>query len=219
MSGVIPVDLSQFSDWLALARQGDASARNHLFETCRSYVAVVARFQLNRRLQAKVDPSDLVQQSLLEAHRGFAEFHGGTPAEWLAWLKTIVQHNAIDVDKHFHGAALRDVRRERAITGMDSGSNPFEYPLVDPRPSPSQLLSTVERELRLATAIEGLPDDYRHVILLRNIERLPFDQVANRMNRTRGACQMLWARAIEHLRAQLISEASTEQKGIDRASQ
>lgn len=205
----MPAECSQLADWLALARQGDESARNHLFGACRSFVAVMARVQLHRRLHAKVDPSDLVQQSMLEAHRGLMNFQGQTPQEWLAWLKQIVQHNAIDADKRYRGARQRDLRKERSLVIADASASHAEWSPVDPGPSPSQLLSNSERELRLAAAIEDLPDDYRQVILLRNIERLQFDQVAERMNRTRGACQMLWKRAVEQLRTQLNEESSS----------
>lgn len=194
---------SQLADWLALARKGDEPARNRLFEACRSFVAVVARVQLNRRLHAKVDPSDLVQQSMLEAHNGFSDFQGRTPQDWLAWLKQIVQHNAIDMDKHYRGAGRRDIRKERVMSGADSSMNQSRWSPIDPGPSPSQLLVSAERELCLAAAIDTLPDDYQQVIVLRNLERLPFDQIAERMNRTRGACQMLWMRAVDQLRAQL----------------
>jgi RNA polymerase sigma-70 factor, ECF subfamily len=197
---------SQLADWLMLARQGDESARNRLFEACRSFVALTARVQLHRRLQTKVDPSDLVQQSMLEAHRGFENFRGQTPEEWLAWLKQIVQHNVLDADKHYRGTNRRDLRRERTIS--DPTSSHTDWSPADPGPTPSQLLSKAERELQVAVAIESLPEDYRQVVLLRNLERLSFDDVAERMNRTRGACQMLWMRAVEQLRAKLNQDFS-----------
>lgn len=199
----MPEETSQIANWLQLARQGDESARNRLFAACRSFVAVVARVQLHRRLRTKVDPSDLVQQSMLEAHDGFADFQGSSPQDWLAWLKQIVQHNAIDLDKHYRGAGRRDLRKERSFAMADSSMTRMQWSPIDPGPSPSQLLVNTERELRLAVAIEALPEDYQQVILLRNVERLQFDQIAERMDRTRGACQMLWMRAVEQLRSQL----------------
>ena len=198
---------SQLADWLSLAQQGDDSARNRLFEACRSFVALTARVQLHRRLQSKVDPSDLVQQSMLEAHHGFHNFKGGTPEEWLAWLKQIVQHNVLDADKHYRGTERRDLRRERPISNPELSH--ADWSPADPGPSPSQVLSKAERELQVAVAIESLPDDYRQVVLLRNLERLSFDEVAARMNRSRGACQMLWMRAIEQLRSQLNQDISS----------
>jgi RNA polymerase sigma-70 factor (ECF subfamily) len=196
-------DASQFAVWLSRARQGDESARNHLFAAGRGFAAVIARVQLHRRLETKVDPSDLVQQSLLEAHRGFDDFHGQTPGDWLAWLKQIVTRNVLDADKHYRGAARRDLRREVSQAAVGDSNGTANWSPVDPAATPSQLLSGCERDLRLAEAIERLPDDYRQVILLRNVEQLPFDQVASQMDRSRGACQMLWMRAVDQLRTLL----------------
>lgn len=188
---------------MTLARQGDESARNHLFAAGRSFAAIIARVQLHRRLKTKVDPSDLVQQSLLEAHRGFDDFQGQTPHDWLAWLKQIVTRNALDADKHYRGAACRDLRREQPQMASGDSNGTAHCSPIDPAPTPSQFLSGCERELRLAEALEQLPNDYRQVILLRNVERLTFDQVASQMNRSRGACQMLWMRAVDQLRTRL----------------
>ena len=82
------------SSLIAQARHGDAGCRDQLFVLCRSYLEIVARAQVETWLRAKVDASDIVQQSLLEAHRGFERFTGETAGEWLAWLKRIVVHNA-----------------------------------------------------------------------------------------------------------------------------
>jgi RNA polymerase sigma-70 factor (ECF subfamily) len=199
----MPRDASKFVLWLSLARQGDENARNRLFAAGRSFAAIIARVQLHRRLETKVDPSDLVQQSLLEAHKGFENFQGQTLHDWLAWLKQIVTRNVLDADKHYRGAACRDLRRELPQKAVGDSNVTAYWSPVDHAPTPSQLLSDCERELRLAEALEQLPDDYRQVILLRNLECLSFDQVASKMDRSRGACQMLWMRAVKELRTLL----------------
>ncbi|MDX1967206.1 MAG: sigma-70 family RNA polymerase sigma factor [Planctomycetaceae bacterium] len=198
--------LSQWGEWIAQARAGDADARDRLFGACRSFVAVAARVHMERRLQAKVDASDLVQQSLLEAHRGFDGFAGDTPQEWLGWLKQIVAHNAADVIKHYRGAEKRDVGKELPLVSPDTGIDQWDLTPADPSPSPSQIAIGLERELILADALEQLPEDYREILILRSLQRLSFDEVANRMGRSRGACQMLWMRAVERLREMLGNE-------------
>jgi RNA polymerase sigma-70 factor (ECF subfamily) len=192
---------SRIADWLRAARAGDAAARNELLGACRGFLAVVARAQLDRRLQARVDASDVVQQSLLDAHNGLDDFRGETPAEWMAWLGRIASRNAVDAARQYRDAAKRDPARERALA-VGSGEDALAPAARDP--SPSQAVAGLERELRVAAALEQRPEDYREVVLLRNIERLPFDEVAVRMSRSRGACQMLWLRAMERLRALLL---------------
>jgi RNA polymerase sigma-70 factor, ECF subfamily len=191
------VPSSRILTWLHAARAGDEAARNELLGACRSFLAVVARTNLDRRLQARVDASDVVQQSLLDVHRGLNDFRGETPAEWLAWVGRIATRNAIDAAREHRQAAKRDPARERPV-GDSPSHDPFAP--VATGPSPSQAVAGLERELRVAAALEQLPEDYRDVVLLRNVERLPFDEVATRMARSPGACQMLWLRAIERLR-------------------
>ena len=188
------------ADWLERARQGDAGARDQLFAATRSFVATAARFHLQRRLQAKVDASDIVQQSLLEAHRGFEKFSGHSPGEWLAWLKRIVAHNALDAAKAYRGTAKRDAGREVPLAGNEDASAGWHVTPVDQAASPSMQVARGEQDLIVAAALDALPEDHREVLLLRNMERLPFEEVGRRMGRSAGACRMLWMRAIANLR-------------------
>ena len=208
----IPVDGRSvgIADCLARARQGDSAARDQLFAATRSFVATAARFHLQRRLQAKVDASDIVQQSLLEAHRGFEKFAGESPGEWLAWLKRIVVHNALDAAKAHRGTAKRDAGREVALAVHDDASGGWHATPVDPAASPSMQVARGEQQLIVAAALDSLPEDHREVLLLRNMERLPFEEVGRRMGRSAGACRMLWMRAIANLRDHLPPESTGE---------
>jgi RNA polymerase sigma-70 factor, ECF subfamily len=190
---------------LARARDGDRAALDRLFGACRGYVRALARARLESWLQAKVDPSDLVQQSLLDAFRGFGQFQGATSAEWLAWLRRIVEHNAADLIRFYHGADKRQVGREVVLGhGSDGGFSPAAG-----GETPSQELLRKERELLLADALERLAEDHRAVIVLRNLQRLPFDEVARRLGRSRPAVQMLWMRAMRKLQEVAAQEISS----------
>jgi RNA polymerase sigma-70 factor, ECF subfamily len=184
---------------LTRARAGDAAARDELFARCRNYVGLIARAQVESWMQAKVDASDLVQQTLLEAHRGFAKFEGRTEAEWLAWLKQILAHNTQDFIRHYRTDKRHAGREVPLRAPPDDGSGSFFRDPPDDGDSPSQFLVQQEREIELADAIARLSPDHQEVILLRNLQRLPFDQVAERMGRSRPAVQMLWMRAVQKL--------------------
>ncbi|HEX7448718.1 MAG TPA: sigma-70 family RNA polymerase sigma factor [Pirellulales bacterium] len=187
---------------LAAARQGDAQQKELLFQACRSYLNLLARTQVRGWLQAKVDASDLVQLTLLEAHRDFDRFAGRSEAEWLAWLRRILAHNTADVVRHYSGAEKRQARREvRFASAADDSQAAGAPEPIGREPTPSQQLICRDRQLQLAAAIDALPPDYREVIVLRNLERLSFDEVAQRMGRSRPAAQMLWGRAIQKLQA------------------
>jgi RNA polymerase sigma-70 factor (ECF subfamily) len=195
------------SELLERARAGDEAARDRLFVVCRNYVSIAARAEVASWLKSKVDASDLVQQTLLEAHRGLANFRGTTEGEWLAWLKRILSHNAADFVRRYHGVEKRRAAREVSLAGPDDSQ--INAPqLSDGGPTPSQLIMQKEMQLQVADAVARLPDDYQEVVILRNLQQLPFDEVAERMGRSRPAVQMLWMRAIRKLQ-EVLSEAES----------
>lgn len=190
---------SRVADLLARAREGDQHALDRLFDMCRNYLSLVARSQVESWLQAKVDASDLVQQTMMEAYRDFGRFQGGSEGEWLAWLRQILSHNAGDYIRRFTGAG-RHARREIPLAGpLDSSCVGGAPEPADPGDSPSQEVLRRERELEIADALARLSPDHREVIMLRNLQRLPFEEVAQRMERSRPAVQMLWMRAMHKL--------------------
>ncbi len=203
-------DSSQsLSGLLSRAREGDEQARDAIFERCRNYVHVVAHAHIEGWMQAKVDASDLVQQTLLEAHRGFDNFRGKTEAEWLGWLKKILSNNATDFIRRYKGTAKRQANREVQLhQGTSDLSNSFQYDPSASLESPSQLMMRREREVQVADAISRLPEDYQDVIMLRNLQRLPFDEIALRMERSRSAIQMLWMRALKKMKEELGTDIS-----------
>jgi len=179
------------------ARRGDLGARDRLFQSCRNYIAIIARARMESWMKAKFDASDLVQQTLLDAHRGLNQFQGKNDAEWLAWLKQILENNAKDVIRHYR----TDKRQAGLEAGQGDGEsfNRMDGIAGDSLSTPSQVLMAHEREIAVATAMATLTEDHQTVIQLRSLQRLPFEDVAERMNRSRPAVQMLWMRAIQKL--------------------
>ena len=187
------------ADLLTKARAGDPQALENLFSCCRNYMSILARTKVESWLRAKVDSSDLVQQTLLEAYRDFARFKGETEAEWLGWLRQILANNTADFVRQFHGTGKRKVGREVALAGNSDAPSC----LADSVETASQQLLRKERELQVADAVAQLSADHQEVILLRNLERLSFEEVARRMGRSRPAVQMLWMRAVGKLQESL----------------
>ena len=198
-SGIMPPqEPPSIAPLLALARQGDTHARNQLFTLCRGYIAVAAKAEMASWLRAKVDASDLIQQTLLEAHRGLDEFRGQTEAEWLGWLRRILSNNAADFVRRFHGVEKRRASREVSLEcGGDESQAGLQ--LSDGGDSPSEVLQRRELQLQVADAVAKLSEDHQQVIILRNMQRLPFEEIAEQMGRSRPATQMLWMRAVKRL--------------------
>ena len=197
------------SSLLRRCRAGETPAREQLFERYRHYLQALARAQLGRHLRTKCDPSDLVQQTLLEAHRDFGEFQGGHEGELLAWLRRILAHNLYNQARHFAAQqrdAAREVSLEQVQAGVERSSLALGRCLADVGETPSQAAVQREAALRLADALARLPADYQTVLLLRVYEEMPAEEVAQHMGRTAGAVRMLQMRALAALREHLAAE-------------
>jgi RNA polymerase sigma-70 factor (ECF subfamily) len=188
----------------ASAQAGSTSCLGRLLTLYSNYLKLLIAAQLDERLRVRVSPSDIVQETFFEAHRDFAQFHGQSPAEFVAWLRRILVNNILRVVEQHLLAEKRDVRREISLEQigkrLEQSTARLESLLAQPGDSPSGCAQRNEQEIILADALAELPRDYQEVILLRHIEGLPFEKVAQRMDRSNGAVRMLWLRALERLR-------------------
>src|SRR6516165_12677859 len=108
------------SELIRRCRSGDGQARDLLFTRYRQYLWLLAQGQLGGKLRARCDPSDLVQQTLLEAFRDFAGFTGAHEAELLGWLRQILAHNLYNEARH-QGAQRRDAARQVSLEEVQAG--------------------------------------------------------------------------------------------------
>src|SRR3954464_4754536 len=190
------------------AQAGDAATLGRLLELYRRYLALLARVQIGQRLQGKVDASDLVQETFLEAHRNFARFRGASEGELVRWLRQILAAKLADLLRRYLGTQGRDVRLEREIeNAFDRSSILLNRGLVAPQPSPSQEAMRREQAVLLADALGELPEDYREVIVLRHLEGHGFSEVARLMERSEDSVQKLWVRALASLRSAMVGAA------------
>jgi RNA polymerase sigma-70 factor, ECF subfamily len=184
---------------LQQARTGCRDAQGRLLELYRNYLRLLARTQIDMTLRVRLDPSDLVQETLLEAHRDFRNFLGTSEKELVAWLRRILVRNLADQVKR-HKAQVRDWGRQESLEALlDRSRSAAERALAKGISTPSAQAARREQGVLLADALARLPADYRDVIVLRNLEHLKFDEIAARMDRSAGAVRMLWSRALEKL--------------------
>jgi RNA polymerase sigma-70 factor (ECF subfamily) len=189
---------------LSAARSGCSDALGRLLERNRRYLDLLARLEIDRRLQGKLDASDVVQETFLEAYRDFAQFRGITESELLGWLRQVLVSNLANQARRYLGTRGRDVRLERDLAvEVDESSRLLDRGLVAPGSTPSQQAARREQSVRLADALGQLAADYREVIILRHLEGRNFPEVAERMGRSADAVKKLWARALARLRGLL----------------
>lgn len=194
----------EIPDLLEAARQGDGRALGFLLERYRNYAFLLARVQLGRRIQGKLDVADVVQEAFLEVHRDIGQFRGRSEQQFLAWLRQILGAILSNQVRRYLGTKRRDIRLERELqVDLDRSSVYLGSHLIAAESSPSTQASRREQAVLLADAMERLPEDYREVIILRQLEGLTFPQVAVRMGRTEDSVKNLWARSLARLRRSL----------------
>jgi RNA polymerase sigma-70 factor (ECF subfamily) len=158
---------------------------------------------LDRRLRAKLDPSDLVQQSLLQAHQAAEKFRGTTDAERAAWLRQILARNLARALRDFR-RDRRDVAREVALDqAVDASSARLERWLVADDSSPSEKAAGHERVLAVADAVERLPEEQREAIVLRYWQEAKLSEIADALGRPTSTVADLLARGLKALRTHL----------------
>ena len=184
---------------LARARIGDEAALGRLLELYRNYLRLVARALIGQALRVRLDASDLIQETFLKAAREFSHFLGSTEPELTAWLRQILVRTLASQAKH-HRRQGRDYQRQESLEAMlDRSSAAVQRALAAPVETPSHHAVRREEAVLLADALETLPAHYREVFILRNLEHIPFDQIAVRMGRSPGATRVLWKRAMDRL--------------------
>jgi RNA polymerase sigma-70 factor (ECF subfamily) len=206
-----PVDTQQSGDGqrqsqIAQARGGSDAALGTILESCRDYLLLVANEEVPDELRRKIAPSDLVQQTFLEATRGFGHFAGQSDGELLAWLRQILTKNVRDAIRHFRHRAKRNIALELSLNQADIMGEAAGR-LVDGGPSPSWRAVLGEDCRRLVAAMDRLPGHYRHVIRMRNFESQRFAEIGQSLGLSADSTRKLWARAM----ARLIGEMKSQQ--------
>ncbi len=186
---------------LSEARGGDGADLGRLLEQYRNYLRLLARIEIGRKLQGKVDASDLVQEVFLDAHRHFPSFRGTAEPQFAHWLREILAGTLANQVRRYFGTQARDLRLERSLAAdLDRSSVALGVIPIDPQPSPSEHVMRGEQSLLVAEALSQLSPDYQTVIVLRHLEGLTFPQVAARMDRSVDSVEKLWLRGLTRLK-------------------
>jgi RNA polymerase sigma-70 factor (ECF subfamily) len=169
-------------------------------ERFRSYLHLLARLHTQGRSPARLDASDIVQQTLLEAHQQAGRFRGTTDAERAAWLRQILAHNLADAARALH-RGRRDVDREVPLERMlEKSSAQLGSWLADDVPSPSQQAARHEDAVRLANALALLPEAQREALVLQHWHGLTLAEIGERLGKTPVAVAGLLKRGLKRLR-------------------
>ena len=175
-----------------------AEAHGRLLEKFRDYLRLLARVQLDPRLRGKLDPSDVVQQTLVKAHLAREQFRGATAGELAGWLRRILANTLIDATRKFQ----RELDLEQHLEQQLSNSSArLEAWLAAEQSSPSQKAQHNEQVARLAEAMEELPDAQREALVLHYWQGQSLAEIGEQLGRTPAAVAGLLHRGLKQLRA------------------
>ncbi len=182
---------------LVAARAGDKLSLERLWSEARQWIHEYSARHLGEDLNAKMDASDIVQQSMLEAQVVLDQFRGSTFAEFHAWLITVIRRNIADAGRRYRQSQCRSIHAE------ENHKNIHDSYIAADDPSPSARMVSKEADAVLAAAIEALPSRYQVVLELRHRDELEFSEIGDRLQISSAAARQLWVRAIETVRSRL----------------
>jgi RNA polymerase sigma-70 factor (ECF subfamily) len=188
---------------LEKARRGNREALGRLLEAQRAGLHRLAERQLDERIAVRVDASDIIQQTFLDAHRSFSEFAGQDMRELIAWLQCILDHKVAGAIRDHALLQKRNVYRDRSMDDSHGGRASLKNELDAGVSTPSQKAMRGEEEQLLMKALSVLPDDQREAVRLRHLEGLALADIARQLGRSPAATAGLIKRGMQVLRRQL----------------
>ncbi|HUP79145.1 MAG TPA: sigma-70 family RNA polymerase sigma factor [Pirellula sp.] len=198
---------------LALAKQGDESAKGELLNRFRPYLNVIAQRHLDERLQSRLDYADLVQTTFLEATRDFDQFRGESVESLLAWLRHILRNNVSTAHQQHLSVQKRSARKEVTLrVSSESGGSSLGMQDMVPSESssPSQRMMRDEAAVVLAICLEQIPETQRQAIRMRYLEGMSLIEISERIEKSEMAVAGLLKRGLRALR----EEMATRQSGL-----
>jgi RNA polymerase sigma-70 factor (ECF subfamily) len=170
----------------------------------RPWLLMIARQEIPDELRGQVEPSDIVQQALLDAWRGEANFRGSTHAQRLAWLRVILRRVILQSRRNLFATQKRGLGVQRTmVDAVANSSLRIEQLAVGKEPTADEAVDGDEQNLLVAAALERLPDDQRRVIEMRHFGHQSYNEIAAELDRSPPATRMLWVRALVQLRREI----------------
>ena len=186
------------------ARAGDAAALEALFARHREQLRRAIALRLDRRLAARVDISDVVQETYLEAARRLPEYINRSDMPFALWLRWLARERVLSLHRQHLFADKRAVGREVQPLPVDSSAQ-FAAGLLGAGPSPSRAVAAIELAERLRLALEQLDDDERELLVGRHFEQLSNRELAQLLGISEAAANKRYVRALERLRGVLLN--------------
>ena len=202
MTDVRPPDSDEL---LRRVEAGDASAITPLLERHRDRLRRMLNVHMDPRVRRRVDPSDVIQDALLDASRRLPQYAHERPIPFYPWLRNIAWERLLDLQKRHLKTSKRTLRREQNVILNDDSLEALARQLIDTGTNPHDRMVRSELRQRLRTAVDQLAEDDRQVLVLRHLEQLPVRDIAAVLGLSESAVKMRCLRALTRLRDLLDS--------------
>lgn len=193
----------------------DASGCEAVLERYRGYLKMLAETRLDRRLRAKIDPSDIVQETMIQAFRAWGDLRGSSEGERMAWLRQILIRTLLHAVRDF-GRDKRDIKREQPLVRLaDQSSAQLEWLAQADQTSPSQVAVRAEELLRVADALQELPEDQRTAVIAYYWRGATTAEIGAELQRSGSAVAGLIYRGVKKLNERLdVSSQNLAFRGL-----
>jgi RNA polymerase sigma-70 factor, ECF subfamily len=199
-------DPGDLAELLARAAAGDEAALTELFSRYRKRLKQMVRLRLNRRLQGRIDDSDVLQEAYLEAARRLPEYLADRPLPFFLWLRHLTGEKLIDTHRRHLGARMRDAAQEVSLHRgpMPAASSAsLAAQLLGRLTSPSQAAVKAETRLRVQEVLNRMEPLDREVLALRHFEQLTNAEVAETLGLNESTASSRYLRALKRLKDEL----------------
>ena len=194
---------------LRRANTGDAEARSELLELYRSRLRRMVAIRLDKRLAARVDPSDIVQEAMRDAFNRLSEYFADPQISFYPWLRRIAWDRLMDMYRQHITAEKRSVLKEHlwAPELNDESMAELAHSLAANSQNPRQRAMLDELEARMMAALAELKPNDREILILRYMEQLDVDDIASVLEISQTAVTSRHLRALQRLRISLGDES------------
>jgi RNA polymerase sigma-70 factor (ECF subfamily) len=197
---------------LARAAQGDQAALGQLLQRHQPRLRHMIALRLDRRLQARLDPSDVLQETMAEAARRLADYARLRPLPFYPWLRQIAWERLVQLHRRHVRAGKRSVRREQADLPLsDESALALANRLMSRGSSPSARLRQSEQRHRVQAILGLLAAGDREILVLRYLEHLSTPELAAVLGLTPAGVKTRQLRALQRLR-ELLGDDLAEDK-------
>lgn len=196
-------DSSETGQLLHRAIAGDPRAPGELFKRYRDRLRQMVRLRLDRRLQGRIDPSDVLQEAFLDFARRLPEYAANPPAPFYLWLRFLTGQRLIDLHRQHLGAKMRDARQEVSLYRgalPQASSVSLAAQLLGRLTSASQAAIRVETRIRVQEALNSMEALDREVLTLRHFELLSNEETAQVLGIKKSAASNRYIRALKRLK-------------------